>query len=327
MNSSDRHPPTVGRPRVVAHRGASLEYPEHSRIAYRRALELGADGLECDVRLTVDLVPVLLHDGRLDATTSATGPLGARTAAELDLVEVRARRGRRAARLARRAQRGDSAHEADDAGQGDDAHQGDDADRGDEAHLGDTDQGDEAHRHHRGHRRDGAPSTGDGTVPVVETGILRLAEFLGLAAGAGREVEVALETKHPSRAGRHLEAAVLTALAAYPTVRSSARIMSFSAGALRRVRELDTTIATVLLLSDAAVGRSSAELPAGADIAGPSVRHVRRDRGLVARFHDAGHEVHVWTVDSDADIDLLADLGVDVLISNRPGHVLDRLGR
>lgn len=278
MSPPERQPPSAGRPRVIAHRGASLEFPEHTRIAYRRALELGADGLECDVRLSADLIPVLQHDSRLDATTSGTGPLGARTAAELDLVEVHARRGRRVGRPGR-------------------------------AQLDD---------------RIGSAAA---AAPVVETGLLRLAEFLALAAGAGRDVEVALETKHPSRAGRQLEAAVLTALAGQPAVRRGARLMSFSLGALRRARELDPTIPTVLLLSDAAVGRLSAVLPAGVDIAGPSVRHVRRDPGLVTRLHDAGREVHVWTVDRDADIDLLAGLGVDVLISNRPGHVLDRLGR
>jgi glycerophosphoryl diester phosphodiesterase len=35
----------------------------------------------------------------------------------------------------------------------------------------------------------------------------------------------------------------------------------------------------------------------------------------------------VWTVDADADIDLCVELGVDAIISNRPGHVLQRLGR
>ena len=44
---------------VVAHRGASADRAEHTLAAYRRAVEVGADALECDVRLTADGVPGL----------------------------------------------------------------------------------------------------------------------------------------------------------------------------------------------------------------------------------------------------------------------------
>ena len=43
-----------GHPFVVAHRGASGDRPEHTLAAYDLALQEGADGLECDVRLTRD---------------------------------------------------------------------------------------------------------------------------------------------------------------------------------------------------------------------------------------------------------------------------------
>ena len=56
--------PVPTRSGVVAHRGASAEYPELTRIAYQHALEEGAEALELDVRLTADGVPVLLHDRR-----------------------------------------------------------------------------------------------------------------------------------------------------------------------------------------------------------------------------------------------------------------------
>jgi len=48
--------------RVYAHRGASLEFPENTLPAFRRALELGADALETDVHVTADGVLVLSHD-------------------------------------------------------------------------------------------------------------------------------------------------------------------------------------------------------------------------------------------------------------------------
>src|SRR5205085_81744 len=48
--------------RVYAHRGASLEFPENTLPAFRRALDLGADALETDVHVTADGVLVLSHD-------------------------------------------------------------------------------------------------------------------------------------------------------------------------------------------------------------------------------------------------------------------------
>lgn len=56
--------PVSTRSGVVAHRGASAEFPELTRVAYEQALEQGTEALEVDIRLTADGVPVLLHDPR-----------------------------------------------------------------------------------------------------------------------------------------------------------------------------------------------------------------------------------------------------------------------
>ncbi|MGH3768998.1 MAG: glycerophosphodiester phosphodiesterase [Pseudonocardiaceae bacterium] len=64
-------------PRVVAHRGASAEQAEHTLAAYLLALEQGADGLECDVRLTRDGHLVCIHDRRIDRTSTGSGPVSA----------------------------------------------------------------------------------------------------------------------------------------------------------------------------------------------------------------------------------------------------------
>jgi len=73
---------------VIAHRGASAEQPENTMAAFRRAVELGADAIELDVRLSRDGVPMVVHDATLDRTTSATGPVSARTADELARLRV-----------------------------------------------------------------------------------------------------------------------------------------------------------------------------------------------------------------------------------------------
>lgn len=56
--------PVSTRSGIVAHRGASAQYPELTRVAYEQALAQGAEALEVDIRLTSDGVPVLLHDPR-----------------------------------------------------------------------------------------------------------------------------------------------------------------------------------------------------------------------------------------------------------------------
>lgn len=60
-------------PRVVAHRGASAVEPEHTLAAYVEAIEAGADGLECDVRLTADGHLVCVHDRTVDRTSNGQG--------------------------------------------------------------------------------------------------------------------------------------------------------------------------------------------------------------------------------------------------------------
>ena len=48
--------------KIYAHRGFSSRYPEATRAAYQGAIEVGADGFECDVRLTKDGIAVCFHD-------------------------------------------------------------------------------------------------------------------------------------------------------------------------------------------------------------------------------------------------------------------------
>jgi glycerophosphoryl diester phosphodiesterase len=70
-------------PLVVAHRGSSYTHPEHTLAAYTQAIDEGADGLECDVRLTSDGHLVCVHDRRLDRTSDGRGVVSTRTLADL----------------------------------------------------------------------------------------------------------------------------------------------------------------------------------------------------------------------------------------------------
>ncbi len=49
--------------KIIAHRGNSAHAPENSKIAFSQALNLGVDFLECDVQLSKDGVPLVMHDG------------------------------------------------------------------------------------------------------------------------------------------------------------------------------------------------------------------------------------------------------------------------
>jgi len=76
------------RPRVYAHRGGCALGPENTVAAFEIGLGTGADGLELDVQLAADGIPVVIHDDTLDRTTGATGLVSARTADELARVDA-----------------------------------------------------------------------------------------------------------------------------------------------------------------------------------------------------------------------------------------------
>ncbi|EGD52516.1 glycerophosphoryl diester phosphodiesterase [Thermoanaerobacter ethanolicus JW 200] len=61
------------KPLVIAHRGDSRNAPENTLASFKRALEMGADGIELDVQLTKDGQLVVIHDERVDRTTDGIG--------------------------------------------------------------------------------------------------------------------------------------------------------------------------------------------------------------------------------------------------------------
>jgi glycerophosphoryl diester phosphodiesterase len=71
------------RPLVVAHRGASTDAPENTLAAFELARQCGADGIEFDVRLAADGVPVVIHDETLRRTALLDRAVTSLTTAEL----------------------------------------------------------------------------------------------------------------------------------------------------------------------------------------------------------------------------------------------------
>jgi glycerophosphoryl diester phosphodiesterase len=79
---------TRSRPLVFAHRGGCALGPENTLAAFDLGIAAGADGLELDVHLSADSVPVVHHDSTLNRTTDSTGLVSERTANELAQVDA-----------------------------------------------------------------------------------------------------------------------------------------------------------------------------------------------------------------------------------------------
>ncbi|MFQ5885369.1 MAG: glycerophosphodiester phosphodiesterase [Thermoplasmata archaeon] len=72
------------KPIVIGHRGAPVEAPENTILSFQRAIQVGADMIELDVRETADGHLICLHDEDVSRTTDGDG-----TVSELTLVEVK----------------------------------------------------------------------------------------------------------------------------------------------------------------------------------------------------------------------------------------------
>jgi glycerophosphoryl diester phosphodiesterase len=81
-------------PLWIAHRGAGKLAPENTLAAFRHGASLGYAAFECDVKLSADGVPFLLHDATLDRTTNAQGIAGERPWAELSRLDAGSWHGR-----------------------------------------------------------------------------------------------------------------------------------------------------------------------------------------------------------------------------------------
>ncbi|MFE1906673.1 glycerophosphodiester phosphodiesterase [Streptomyces gardneri] len=271
-----RQHPNSAPVQVVAHRGASEDAPEHTLAAYVKAIEDGADALECDVRLTADGHLVCVHDRRVNRTSNGRGAVSALELADLAALDFGVWKER---------------EERDDASE--------------------------------------SPDWGD----PGYTSVLTLERLLELVSDAGRRVELAIETKHPTRWAGQVEDRLLQLLKRFgldaPASRddSPVRIMSFSARSLHRIAAASPTLPTVSLTQFVTPRLRDGRLPAGARVAGPSIRIVRHHPAVILRLQKAGHQVHVWTVDEPEDVELCVRLGVDAIITNRPKQVLAQLGR
>ena len=256
------------RPQVVAHRGASHDTAEHTLGAYLKALDVGAEALECDVRLTADAHLVCVHDRDLRRTASTRGLVSTMELADLGQLDFASWKNPWA--------------EFDD-----------------EAADLDLD-----------HRK-----------------VLTLRRLLEVVSTYERRVELAIETKHPTRFGGLVERKLAELLAefGYAGAGGPVRVMSFSYIALQRMRRLTPDLPLVMLFEKKHHWPVLQPVIGEDWILGPSVELLRDHPRFAGRLAETGHDLHVWTVNTAGDLQACVDLGVQAVITDRPAHLLDML--
>ena len=231
--------------KFYAHRGASADFPEHTMAAYRGAIEQGALGFECDIRITKDEVPVLWHDANMKKEAKNSAIIANSTYAQ---------------------------------------------------------------------------------VKSIYPALMTLNELLDLAIE--NKKSLALETKHPVPTGNRVEEFVITELQRRKDAISKSginiAIMSFSWFAIEKIKKMDPTIKSVMLLGD--ITNKITRRFTSAQVIGPSVEMIKKSPELVREIKSSGKELYVWTVDSTEDLQYCASVGVDIVMTNRPAHARSVLG-
>ena len=231
--------------KFYAHRGASADFPEHTMAAYRGAIEQGALGFECDIRITKDEVPILWHDANMKKEAKNAAIIANRTYAEIKQI-----------------------------------------------------------------------------YPAVMT----LNELLDLAIE--NKKSLALEIKHPVPTGNRVEELVVAELHKREgSIKKSGidvAIMSFSWFAIEKIKKLDRSIKTVMLLHD--FNQKLSRRFTSAQVIGPSVEMIKKSPEIITEIKNSGKELYVWTVDSTEDLQYCASVGVDIVMTNRPAHARSVLG-
>ncbi|CAB4540325.1 unannotated protein [freshwater metagenome] len=225
--------------KIYAHRGASHDFPEMTALAYESAVKQGADGFECDLRLTKDGIAILWHDADLKRRADSDAVV-----AETTLKKLKA----------------------------------------------------------------------------IYPQILTFDEFLDF--GISKKKSLLLETKHPVPSRTEIEEVIVKKLKDEDLRIKKAgieiNVMSFSWFAIEKIRALNSELSTTFLLHDYTPWLTARY--SSAKSIGPGINLLRKNPALAKRIKSTGRELNVWTVDEVADITLCHHLGVDNLITNRPGY-------
>ena len=228
---------------IYAHRGASAQYPENTMLAFEKAVEMGAAGIETDVHLSRDGQLVLCHDETIDGTTDRSGWIARLTYDELLRADAGVRRG------------------AQFAGQ---------------------------------------------RIPLLRD-LLKLARESGIALN--------LELKNYVLDYPDLERLVIEEIRKYLRP-ERVLLSSFRHLSLVRAKQMASETPTGLLYGCDLYRPAEYAAACGANALHPDYTMLSAETMREAKR--AGLQVNVWTVDDPADMLRMRDMGVDVLMTNRP---------
>lgn len=230
-----------------AHRGFSGKYPENTMLAFEKAIEAGADGIELDVQLTKDGVPVILHDETLRRTVGIPGYLRDFTLEEVKQMD---------------------------------------------ASMDLT------------HNSKGEP---------LRCGIPTLREYFALAVRYPIITNVELKTSVVEYPG--IEEKVLAVIDEFE-LRSRVIISSFNHYSVLRFKKLAPEVPCGLLEESRIVGMAEYAKRLGVEYLHPVKFAVTESYVREAREYGLG--INVWTVNTEAELRRLAELGVQGIIGNYP---------
>jgi glycerophosphoryl diester phosphodiesterase len=155
--------------------------------------------------------------------------------------------------------------------------------------------------------------------------ILTLDEFLDFSISEKKSL--LLETKHPVPSRTQIEEVVVEKLDKEKSRIKKAGIditvMSFSWFAIEKIKSINKEICTTYLLHDYTPWFTARY--SSAQSIGPGINLLRKNPALAKRIKNTGRKLNVWTVNEAADIKLCHHLGVDNLITNRPGYAREVL--
>lgn len=159
--------------------------------------------------------------------------------------------------------------------------------------------------------------------------VLTLRKLLETVADYERPVEVAIETKHPTRYGGLVEKRLVELLREFGWDKpgSPVRVMSFSFRALQRVERLAPDVPLVQIFDNPAYWPMLRRVIGRDWILGPGVDMLRENPRLVGSIRRSGRDLHVWVVNTAADLDVCLDAGASAVITDRPARILDLLDR
>jgi len=154
--------------------------------------------------------------------------------------------------------------------------------------------------------------------------VLTLRRLMEIVGNADRPVELAIETKHPTRYGGLVERRLVEALAEFGWAGpgSPVRVMSFSYVALQRMQRLAPGVRLVMLIEKARHWPVLKPVLEDGWILGPGIQQLTKHARFAEKLARSGRELHVWTVNTEEQLDLCLSLGVAAVITDRPRDML-----